>query len=156
MIPPSMRPKGKGKRIYQSISSAFSRLSSPIAHSLESPPSSGPTANLPEPLTLDHPSPSLSPKRKRQRIYQSLISVFSRNTSPRPNSPDPFPPISADPPVFPNFALDDLLVPEQEDDQQSMEWRFEEPIEEEAEKNGGSSDPRQEQRNSNETGPAQP
>ena len=37
-----------------------------------------------------------------------------------------------------------------------MEWRFEEPIEEEAKENGDSSDPIQQQRNSNETAPAQP
>jgi len=110
------KPIGRGNRIYQSISSAFSRLSSPIADSLESPTSSGPTADLPEPPTSDHPSPSLSPRRKRQRIYQSLGSAF------------------------PNIALDDWPVPEQEDNQQSMEWRFEEPIEEEAKENGGSSD----------------
>ena len=37
----------------------------------------------------------MSPKSKRQRVYQSLSSVFSRKFSPRTDSPDPIPPNAA-------------------------------------------------------------
>ena len=56
-----------------------------------SPPSTSHAAHLPESSTLDHPSNSPSPARKRQRIYQSLSSAFSRYTTPRANSPELFP-----------------------------------------------------------------
>jgi hypothetical protein len=62
----SPMPKGKGKGIYQSISSAFSRLSYPVASSPKSTSSPGQTEDHPKPSTSDYPSSFLGTIRKRQ------------------------------------------------------------------------------------------
>src|ERR1700691_5874086 len=39
--------------------------------------------------TSDPSFPCLNPRNKKQRIYQSFSSAFSKKTSPRTNSPEP-------------------------------------------------------------------
>jgi hypothetical protein len=62
-----------------------------MAHSPVSPPSPGPASHPQEAPTLDYPTLSSTLPRKRQRIYQSLSSAFSKNKSPRAPSPEPLP-----------------------------------------------------------------
>ena len=45
--------------------------------------------------TTDPPSPYLPPRMKRQRIYQSISSAFSKKTSTRANLPEPTSPSPA-------------------------------------------------------------
>jgi hypothetical protein len=106
-----MSPKGKRKRVYQSISSAFSRISSPRGDSPE-------IQSVPTP---DPPSPYLTPQNKRQRIYQSFSSAFSKKASTRANSPEPTSPSPANlPEVFqsPSYSSP---TPEEEDDYNVLE-----------------------------------
>ena len=112
-----MRPKGKRQRIHQSPSSAFSRLSSPIAHLPVSPPSPGPASHLQEAPTSDYSTLSSTLPRKKQRIYQSLSSAFSKK-SPRAPSPEPFP---AGFPEATSSSDDQEPIPG-EDEMQSIEW----------------------------------
>ena len=86
--PSSVRHNGNGKRIYHTISSVFSRKSSPVASSPEAPLSIEPPNFVPEAPILQPKSPSLSPQRKRQRIYNSISSAFS---TLRADSPEPIP-----------------------------------------------------------------
>src|ERR1700683_1510275 len=89
--PSSVRPNGNGKRIYHTISSVFSRKSSPVASSPEAPLSTEPPNYVSEAPILQPKSPSLSPQRKRRRIYNSISSAFSRMSSLRADSPEPIP-----------------------------------------------------------------
>lgn len=149
-LPPSMRPKGKRQRVYQSISSAFSRLSSPIlTHSLIIFPSAGTTTHLPEASTPDHHSHSPSPARKRQRLYQSLSSVFSRCTSSRAYSPETFSEaISGDD--------NDMVVIEAEGNMQSIEQAAPEALEDVEDEGDSAQIPRYEPAITNKNFPAQP
>jgi len=89
--PSSVRPNRNGKRIYHTISSVFSRKSSPVASSPDAPLSIEPPNFVPEAPILQPKSPTLSPQRKRQRIYNSISSAFSRMSSLRADSPEPIP-----------------------------------------------------------------
>lgn len=83
-----MRPKDRRKRVYQSISSAFSRMSSSRGGSpeIQSTPNPDTADGV---STPDSPTHYLNPRKKRQRMYQSFSSAFSKKASPRANSPEP-------------------------------------------------------------------
>jgi hypothetical protein len=114
-----LSPNRKRLRIHQSLSSAFSRFSSPMAHSPVSPPSPGPASHLQEPPTSDYSTLSSILPKKRQRIYQSISSAFSKNKSPRAPSPEPFQPTSSSDNQEP--------IPGAEDEMQNIEWMNSEP-----------------------------
>ena len=80
-----MRLRAKRPRIYQSISSAFSRKSS---SSPESPPSQSMPSHLPAVPTAGNPSLLSISTSRSQRIYQSISSAFSRHTSPMQDLPE--------------------------------------------------------------------
>lgn len=80
-----MRLRAKRPRIYQSISSAFSRKSS---SSPESPPSQSTPSHLPAVPTAGNLSLLSISTGRSQRIYQSISSAFSRHTSPMQDLPE--------------------------------------------------------------------
>jgi hypothetical protein len=127
-----MRLKGK-RKVYQSISSAFSRISSP-RNSLEIATSIAGTGSP----TSDLPSSSLHPRKKRQRIYQSISSTFSRRSSPMENSPQP---TSLSPANLPEIFISPTnpsSTSEEEDDFRMIDEVLS-PMENEVEVEGGGS-----------------
>jgi hypothetical protein len=132
-IPPAMRPKGK-RKVYQSISSAFSRMSSPRASSLEMQSASiaGTLDNLPG-----------SPRKKRQRIYSSLSSAFSRRSPSMANSPQPMSPSPVNLPEIFIFPPSPSPAPEEGDNIRMIEEDLG-PVVNEEEVEGGGSSPRPE------------
>lgn len=95
-----------------------------MTHSPVSPPSPGPASHLQEAPILNYLTISSTFLRKRQRIYQSLSSVFSRNKSPRAPSPEPFP---ASFPEATSFSDGQEPIPGAEDKMQDIEWMSSEP-----------------------------
>ena len=73
------QPTSRSQRVYQSISSAISMISMMSSNSQGSSPFQSQTTHLPAASTT---SPSSSSRGRRQRIYQSISSVFSRHPSP--------------------------------------------------------------------------
>ena len=131
-IPPVMRVKGK-RKVYQSISSTFSRISSP-KNSLEIGTSIAGTGSP----TSDLPSSSLHPRKKRQRIYQSISSAFSKRSSPMENSPQPTSPSPANlPEIF--ISSTNLSPTSEEEDNFKMIEEALSPMENEEEVEGGGS-----------------
>ena len=108
--PPAMSPNGK-RKVFQSISSAFSRMSSPRGDSLE----------IQSTPTSDPSSPCLHPRKKRQRIYQSFSSAFSKKISPRANSPEPTSPSPANLPEVFQSPSNPSSTPEENDDYNMIE-----------------------------------
>ena len=119
-------------------------------HSPVSPPSPGPTSHLQESPTLDYSTLSSTLPRKRQRIYQSISSVFSKNKSPRAPSPEP---ISPGFPEATSSSDNQEPIPAAKDEMQNIEWMNSEPR-----RDGGDQEenPRQEPVVTEETVAAQP
>lgn len=91
---------------------------------VHSPPSPGPTSHLQESPTSDYSTLSSTLPRKRQRIYQSISSVFSKNKSPRAPSPEP---ISPGFPEATSSSDNQELIPAAKDKMQNIEWMKSEP-----------------------------
>src|SRR5882724_8669465 len=132
-----MRLKGK-RKVYQSISSAFSRISSP-KNSLEIATSIAGTGSP----TSDPPFSSFHPRKKRQRIYQSISSAFSRSSSPMENSPQPTSPSPANLPEIFISPTNPSPTSEEEDHFRMIEEVLS-PMENKEEVKGSGSSPRPE------------
>ena len=141
-LPLYMRPKGNRGRIYHTISSVFSRKSSPVASSPESLLSTDTPAHLPEAI-------SLSPQREKQRIYKSISSAFSGMSPPRAYSPKPFPSIPGDLPEVPDVDPGQVQLPEGESKIQGTDGALEVDVE-------GRSGDHKKQMFSDKMAPAQP
>ena len=104
-------PTNRSQRMYHSISSSFSMMSS---SSQEAPPLQTTSTHLPGTSTT---SPSSSFRGKRQRIYQSISSAFSRHTSPMQDFLEMFPSTPAQTPapnplpILPQSEAEGLLDP---------------------------------------------
>jgi uncharacterized Zn-finger protein len=118
-----VRPKGKRQRICQSLSSAFIRLSSPMAHSPVSPASPGLASHLQEAPTSDYSTLSSTLPRKRQRIYQSRSSACSNKKSPR----EPSEPLPAGFPEATSSSDDQEPITGAKDEMRSIELMNSEP-----------------------------
>jgi hypothetical protein len=109
--PPAMSPNGKRKKVFQSISSTFSRMSSPRGDSPE----------IQSTPTSDSSFPCLNPRKERQRIYQFFSSVSNKKTSPRENSPEPTSPSPANLPEVFQSPSNPSPTPEENDEYNIIE-----------------------------------